>query len=167
MSCASHHVHVLVAGSTTSLFDGFDEAADKNELAPGRLLLGAVGHDEGRGVPRVPITPMARRLVGPAPGDHRAVAAEHLFQPELVLTGRLTTLRCLVAPGTTEHPEVEPLSADTQPATGAVVPPGDVTVDGSGDGCDNLPHALSFRRGGLHRPDTTSDGGAARPSSPL
>ena len=140
---AAHHMHLLAACRGLGLIDRLSEAPDEDEAAARRLLCGAVGDHEERDAPGILATPVPGRLVGAAAGDHRTVGAHCLLQPGLVLTGRLPARGRVIAPGPTEHPVVQALAADPEPAARFIAGPGDEAVHGDGDPCEHLAHRLS------------------------
>jgi hypothetical protein len=140
---AAHQMHLLLAGCRLGLIDRLHEAPAEDETAARRLLCGAVGDHAQRDAPRVLAAPVPGSLVGAAACDHRTVGAHCLLQPGLVLTGRLPARGRVVAPGPAEHPVVQALAADPEPAARAIAGPGDEAVHGDGDPCEHPAHRLS------------------------
>src|SRR5260370_19430795 len=86
---------------------------------------------------------VANAATAPARGSAATTGAHHLLQPGPVRTGRLPARGRVVAPGPAEHPVVQALAADPEPAARASAGPGDEAVNGDGDPCEHLAHRLS------------------------
>ena len=75
-------------------------------------------------------TPVPGRLVGAAACDHGTVGTHCLLQPGLVLTGLLPAPGRVITPVPAEHPIVQALAANPQPAARAIAGPGDEAIHG-------------------------------------